>query len=88
MKIKPHQYQHYANGIARMKQCIADCKQPATVRGTIFSVRNAHDLSLFSNRFRILKHITNNWFYTLEERMAMSRQILGFDAPPSSSHTS
>lgn len=38
MKIKPHQFQHYANGIARIKQCIDACKQPATVRGTIWKV--------------------------------------------------
>lgn len=40
MKIKPHQYQHIANGIKRIKNCIENCKLPITIIGTFFSHDN------------------------------------------------
>lgn len=52
--MKDFQITHRANGIARIKQCIDACKQPATVRGTVFTT----NWDKFLNRLGISETVT------------------------------
>jgi len=42
MKIKPHQYQHIANGIRRIKDCLTVCDYQMTEVGTMFKKSYSH----------------------------------------------
>jgi hypothetical protein len=66
MKIKPHQYQHIANGIRRIKECLKVCDEPRTEVGTMFKKSYTHVDVLNFERFlrsefikRIEKKIDN-----------------------------
>lgn len=57
---KPHQHAHLAAGIARIRQAIQDCKEPATVRGTIYTIWMSDLLFDYTN-----KHLMTNIMYPM-----------------------